>query len=148
MNWSLPPSHPGADDLVVEVLGEGRPFLPELGMAGCRDVVHGIQSTGISLECQPFSQAAFQFAYSAVHGARFGSAQVLTVLTISLINKFSVEVLSIGKNDCTDLLGGVGFSSMNNQAGRCAGKSRQVLVEIGTTGHVFGIDAVEYILNR
>lgn len=133
MNRSLPPSHPGADDLVVEVLGQGSAFLPELGMAGRRDVVHGIQSTGIPLECQPFSQAAGQFADRAVHGARFGSAQVLTVLTISLINKFSVEVFSVGKNDCPDLLGGVGCSSRNNQAGRCAGEARQVLVEIGAT---------------
>jgi hypothetical protein len=76
MNRSLPPSHPGADDLVVDVLGEGRAFLPELGMSWCRDVVHGIQSTGITLECQAFSQAACQFAYSAVHGSRFGSAQM------------------------------------------------------------------------
>ena len=76
MNRPLPPSHPGTDDLVVEVLGEGSPFLPELGMSWCRDVVHGIQGTGITLECKPFSQAACQFADSAVHGARFGSVQM------------------------------------------------------------------------
>jgi hypothetical protein len=38
--------------------------------------VHGIQGIGITLESQAFCQSAGHLADRAVHGTRFGSAQM------------------------------------------------------------------------
>ena len=104
MHRALPAPHARAHHFIVEILRQWGAFLPELGVARRRQVMHGIQNAGVALERQTFRQAAGCPADRALHGARFGAAQVLAVLAIPLIDEFPVDVLAIGQDDGPDIL--------------------------------------------
>jgi hypothetical protein len=104
MDGPFPPPHAGADDLVRKVLVERGAFLPGLGMAWRGDVAHGVEDAGrVSLEGECLGDGAYSFAGGAEHLLCFSSAQVFLILTVALINQFSVEVLAIDVDDCSDL---------------------------------------------
>ena len=108
MDGPFPPPHAGADDLVGEVLGQGRALLPDLGVAWCRDVAHRVAGIGVALEGQALGDGADGFAGDAKHVAGFSSAQVFLILAVALVDQFAVEVLAIDVDDGSCLLRAVG----------------------------------------
>jgi len=50
VQWPVPPAHAGADSFLLDVLGEGRTLLGELGMEGSGQVAHGIQCALVTFE--------------------------------------------------------------------------------------------------
>lgn len=104
MDGPFPPAHPGADDLVGEVLGQRGALLPGLGVAWGGDVAHRVEPAGVSLEGQGLGDGADGLAGGAEHLLRFRSAQVFAVLAVALVDQFSVEVLAIDLDDGSGLL--------------------------------------------
>jgi hypothetical protein len=104
MDGPFPPPHAGADDLVRQVLRQRGALLPRLGVAGRRDVAHRVEHTGVALEGQGLGDGADGLAGGAEHLLCFSSAQVFLILAVALVDQFSVEVLAIDVDDCSDLL--------------------------------------------
>lgn len=50
MEGTLPAAHPGADRFLLDVLGERRALLRELGVEGCGQVAHGVVGRLVSFE--------------------------------------------------------------------------------------------------
>ena len=120
MDRALPTPHPGACNLVVDVLGQRGAFLPELGVGRRGHIPHRIQCAGVSLEGQTLSQAADGAPQFAVHGTSFGPAEILAVLAETLIDQLPVDILSIGQDDSSNRLGAVRSSFGNNSSNGCA----------------------------
>jgi len=78
MDGPFTPSHAGADDLIGHVLIEGSAFLPELGMAWCGQVAHGVEPAGgVSLEGEGFCDGADGLAIDVDDSSDLGSPDLL-----------------------------------------------------------------------
>ena len=103
MDGPFPPPHAGADDFVGQVLCQRGALLPGLGVAWSGDVAHGVEASGVSLEGEGLCDGAHGLAGYAEEILGFRSSQVFLVLSVALINEFTVEVLAIDVDDCSDL---------------------------------------------